>query len=188
MFKFDIIESYDKGICNQFVIFLKKKMNQLQESKDSSKNQNNDVFIVGKGREEISLGGAYLQKRGLPDIQEDLREIVTALPPYDYVWECSDIYFEIPNRCPGSVEPKWDYYSRSFYRGLYEEFIEFGKMKGISFIIMKLPHETYLSTKEFGLWPYVVELRPDSSPDGLFHGILPLTGSQCDAYQKIERS
>jgi len=32
---------------------------------------------------------------------------------------------------------------------------------------MKLSSDVYASTKEFGLWPYVVELRPGHSPEGL---------------------
>lgn len=50
---------------------------------------------------------------------------------------------------------------------------------------MRLTQETYEATKELGLWPYVVELKPEATLDGLFHGILPLRGREYKAYQKI---
>lgn len=83
-----------------------------------------------------------------------------------------------------SLTPESEYHLQSFYRELYEGFVEFGRIKGIGFLIMKLSPKVYNSTKIYGLWPYVVELKPDNSLDGLFHGILPLTGSQYIAYRK----
>ncbi|MDZ4322495.1 MAG: hypothetical protein U1A05_00170, partial [Alphaproteobacteria bacterium] len=98
-----------------------------------------------------------------------------------FVWECSFSCFS-KNR---DQEAKISVISpQEFYRNLYNKLVEFGKKKEVGFVIMKLLPETYLSSKEWGAWPYVVELKPENSPDKLFHGILPLTGSQSEAYQK----
>lgn len=35
-----------------------------------------------------------------------------------------------------------------------------------------------------GLWPYVMEIKPQESSDRFFHGILSLTGIQYEAYLK----
>ena len=54
-------------------------------------------------------------------------------------------------------------------------------MKGVGFVIMKLTAEIYASSKEFGLWPYIVEIKAEN----LFHGILPLEGSAYETYRRL---
>jgi hypothetical protein len=181
MLRFHIIESGKWTFKNQPIGLITKNMNCFQGLKILSEDQEDTIFIIAEGREGL-MGGACLVKRRFKDIQEDVRELVMTLPPQNYVWECSAVYLEMPYELETS---ELQYFFQSFYRGLYEECVEFGKMKGVGFLIMKLPSEVYDSTKEFGLWPYVVELKPDHSLDRFFHGILPLTGSQHEAYCKL---
>ncbi len=177
MFSFEIIESKKEIFENQHIDLITKKMKFFPD------NQDDVMFILGEEK-KILRGGACLVKKRLKNIQEEVREFVAPLPLHSYVWECSTICLETSYKDSVPETPELDYFFQGFYRGLYREFVEFGRMKGVGFLIMKLASEVYNSTKEWGLWPYVVELKPGNSPDGLFHGVLPLTGSQYKAYQE----
>ncbi|OJW50203.1 MAG: hypothetical protein BGO67_02435 [Alphaproteobacteria bacterium 41-28] len=179
MFRFDIIESEKEIVENQLIDLVTKKMRCFQRSED----QKGSIYILVRERESLK-GGACLVRRNLKNIQEDVRELVMTHPLQNYVWECSTVCLELPQEQSVKETSELRYSYHSFYRGLYEGFVEFGKMKGVGFLIMKLSPEVYDATKEFGLWPYVVELKPDNSLDGLFHGVLPLTGSQYRAYRE----
>jgi len=184
MFKFEIIETQEKLFNNKVISLMEKKMKLFQETDFSLKNREK-TFVVAQGWEKGLIGGACILKKKLIDVQEDVRELVTTLVIYEScVWECSCVCLEIGSKFSSSAALQCDQFSQNFYRSLYEEFVEFGKRHNIGFIIMRLAQEAYEATKEFGLWPYVVELRPETSVDGLFHGVLPLTGSQYKAYQK----
>ena len=46
----------------------------------------------------------------------------------------------------------------------------------------------YLCTEAIGFWPYVIEVRPQDSFDGLFHGVLFLTPNPSQATLKISET
>lgn len=184
MLKFEIIESTQRIFKNKLIKLTTEKMKLSQGIEFSLKRSTPPTFIIAKKDSKAIFGGACLLKKKLFDIQEDLGELIAALTIHkNAVWECSTIYFETSSSHPPSSSSEEETFSKHFYQGLYEGLVTFGSQKKISFIIMKLPSDIYVATKKFGLWPYVVELKPQNSPDGLFHGILPLTGSQYEAYQ-----
>lgn len=185
MLKFDIIESQEELFNDQLIKLIEKEINFFQGMNLPLKDRHKTTFIIAEGWKSGIIGGACLLKKRLKDIQEDVAELITTLAIYEgYVWECSSIYLGMPSHLPvpGTFESLT--FSRNFYRGLYEGLVEFGERNKTGFMIMKLTSEIYMASKEFGLWPYVVELKPHYSQDGLFHGILPLTGSQYQSYQK----
>lgn len=184
MFTFDILESHRQIIDNPLVELAEQKMRALCEMNLLLEDPKNILFVIAKEREKKVIGGACLLKKTLNHIQEDVRELIATLTFHnDHIWECSSIYFEpvLKNFIPGVLDQK-DYF-QSFYRELYEYLAEFGNKQDVPFLVMKLATDIYIATKEFGAWPYVVELKPNKSPDGLFHGILPLTGNQYETYQ-----
>ncbi|MBS0272255.1 MAG: hypothetical protein JSR85_06370 [Proteobacteria bacterium] len=183
MLKFEIIELQENNIETK--LMERRQENDVGgQSYIACEEPKNTIFVIADEKRKELVGGASLFKKELSLIQEDVRELVTTLPLQNRVWECSNVYIETFYK---NLEPeKKDFveFSQSFYRGFYEGLVEFGKQKKAGFVIMKLSSDIYNATKKFGLWPYVVELKPENSPDGLFHGILPLTGSQYKAYQK----
>lgn len=180
MLKFDIIEPKEDSHESKYIKKIEHLMNPLKEDPSELKNY---IFVeeLLEGRENEFIGGALLLKKELYKVQEDVRELVGTLPLQGFVWECS---FSCFSKIRDQETRISTISLQEFYHGLYNKLVEFGKRKGIGFVIMKLSSETYLSSKEWGKWPYVVELKPENSPDKLFHGILPLTGSQREAYQK----
>lgn len=185
MIKFDIIESPEKFFKNQIIIRMRNNVKDYLNNEIFSGEPREIIFVAVEEKEKKFRGAVCLFKRALNTIQEDVRELVMTLPLQGHVWECSNIYLEDFSKNLESEQMNRRKFPHSFYRGLYQGLAEFGKQKNVGFVIMKLFPEVYTDTKQRGLWPYVVELKPENSPDGLFHGILPLTGSQYRAYQKI---
>lgn len=178
MFKFDRIESRKESTRNMLMDSIVTKMRLTLEKDISLKELTLATFIITKEEERGTAGGACLFKKDLKEIQGDVKDLIPNLPPSQtHVWECSGIFFDtLP---VNAVENAL--LLHAFYRELYKELVAFGKMKRIGFVIMKLTAEIYLSSKEFGLWPYIVEIKSEN----LFHGILPLEGSAYVAYQKL---
>jgi hypothetical protein len=184
MFKFAVIESPQYFLRNKLKKLMAEKMQFFQGGATSLSDRLAPTFIIAYGEGKKILGGACLVKKNLIDIQDEVKELLT--PPtfrQDYVWECSTIYVDVSRTYPRSSH-RPEELLRSFYQGLYAECVAFGRRQDTNFIIMKLLDEGYIATKELGLWPYVVEIKPKNSSDGLFHGILPLTGRLYNAYQR----
>ena len=186
MFKFEIIESIQQNSRNRVIKAMKEKMTFSQRIEFSSKNKVNQTFILAENKSKKILGGAYLLKKNLNEIQEDLRDLVTTLTSQnEHVWECSALYVDPSVQQSLFIRPNAEVCLQIFYRDLYAKFVELGLKNRAPFVIMKLATEAYDLSKNIGLWPYIVELNPHTAVDGLFHGILPLTGSQHEAYCSI---
>lgn len=178
MFKFDRIESRKNSTRNMLIDSIVTKMRLTLQKDVSLKELALATFIITKEEERGTTGGACLFKKDCKDIQGDVKDLIPNLPPYQtHVWECSGIFFDtLPLTAVENA-----LLLHAFYRELYKELVKFGKIKGIGFVIMKLTAEIYTSSKKFGLWPYIVEIKSEN----LFHGILPLGGSAYAAYQKL---
>lgn len=180
MFKFDRIESHTTR--NLLVDSMVTKMKLTLEKDVSLKDLTHATFIVTKEAEGGITGGACIFKKVFKDIQEDVKDFIPNLPLYQVkVWECSGIFFDT---FPQDSVESFSLF-QAFYRELYKELVEFGKKKGVGFVVMKLTAEIHASSKKFGLWPYVVEINSEHSPDHLFHGVLPLGGSAYEAYRRL---
>jgi hypothetical protein len=181
MFKFDRIESQKDPTRNILIDSMVTQMRLTLEMDFPLRDLNRAIFIVTKDAEGGIAGGVCLFKRTIKEIQEDIKDFIPNFPFYqENVWECSGIFFDsLP---PSSVESAPLFHD--FYRELYNELVEFGTKKGVGFVVMKLTAEIHAASKEFGLWPYIVEIKSGNSSDRLFHGILPLRGSAYEAYRQ----
>lgn len=178
MYNFIIIDQCDHINRNKYLNEIKFLMNHFLDKDKNEKDLSSPIFILANGVEKNLIGGAYFQKLPLLEIQEDLRELVSTFPLHGHVLQCSGVFLGVRDEKAPFKHTDWDFFCRSFYCSLYETMIELGKLNGVKFMIMKLTPQVYDLTKEFGTWPYVVQLKPHDSTDGLFHGILPLTGTQ----------
>lgn len=185
MFKFSAVEAASQGSIENISDDLSYMVKQICDEKRGEISEGPLTFVCGLNNYIHCRGVAVIQKIELPKLQEDLRELVSTLPINRHVYQCSEIRYECEDKNLIKAPEEVLFYERGFYRGLYNALIEFGKLKGVSFLILKITSETYRATKDYGMWPYVVELKPVHSSDGLFYGILPLTGTQCQSYQAI---
>ncbi len=185
MFRFSIVESQDQGSFKNMSEDLSDMIKSIFNSKGVEILRSPFTMVLGKNEYINCIGGAYIQRIDIKDLQEDLRELVSALPINGHVLQCTNLIYKCLDKKVIPLQEDIDFYTRGFYRGLYNALIEFGRLKGVNFLIMKISAEAYESTKMHGMWPYVVELKPNHSNDGLFYGILPLTGSHSESYRNV---
>lgn len=182
MFSFKILDSLQHVSRDKFLKLIRDTYCEDEDEEFCFKNRLNLTFILGHTQDGKNVGGACLLKRDIHHLPEDLEDLLTPFTE-NTAWECSSIQLDPFLYHIGLGVSSTETLLRTFYYDLYEAFVQFGLSKGINFMVVRLLPETYRPTKILGLWPYVVELEPKFSSDGLFYGILPLMGSPYDKYR-----
>ncbi|MBA3814579.1 MAG: hypothetical protein H0X26_08895 [Alphaproteobacteria bacterium] len=150
----------------------------------SKQDQNRATFVLLEDEEKGVCGGALLLKKRLSGFPHEVANTLSDfVSPKDYVWKCM-VFLSFEKDSPLCTTNEGDHFCQIFYRNLYNTLVEFGKKEGTGFLCVSLDSVEHLCTEEIICWPYIFELKPQNSSDGFFHGILSLTGSQYEAYQK----
>ena len=170
---------------------LKPEREQFIESRTyaapqlSEHERNLSTFILTEDEEKGVCGGALLLKKKSNDFPRELMGTLSSFVTQpEYIWKCH-IFISFEKNGYLYKTNEVDSFSQVFYQNLYDRLIEFGRREGVGFLCVSLSSGEYLCTEEVVLWPYIFELKPRNSSDGFFYGILPLIGSQCEAYQKF---
>lgn len=178
-----------KVIEPQYHCFNKLSIDRFMElihmhSTDFSEHEKNKAtFIVAEDREDGVHGGAFLYKKRLDEFPPELINALSDfLLPVEWVWDCI-VTLSIDDDSILYKMNEVDRFCHIFYRNLYNRLKFLGKNEDVGFLCISLFSAEYIYMEEFISWPYILELKPQESSDGLFHGILPLIGSQCEAYQ-----
>lgn len=181
MLKFTILDSSQQFSKTKFIESIRERVMFSQGVNIAPRSKREQAYVLVETKNKNIVGVAYLVKKLRKDVSEELRDILGGYSDKD-IWECPAIYLDV-SMCSLSlgVIPLGGILS-TFYQDIYEKFVSFGAQRNISFIVIKLLPEIYELTKTIGGWPYVVGLSPQHSSDGLFHGILPLSGSGYEAY------
>ncbi len=131
-------------------------------------------FILTEDPTNGILGGAFLLKQKIISLHKDIRKSLPSFTSHNHeVWTCLiALYFE-----NNHLSAHFELFCKTFYQNLYRELVQFGLRYKINFLCMSLEPGEYLCTEAIGFWPYVVEVRPQDSLDGLFHGVLSLSKS-----------
>ncbi len=116
----------------------------------------------------LNFGGAILLKQKISSVHRELRKTWGSLCNETDTWLCT-----AGLSVGDSINT--EQVCKDFYVSLYEMLCHFGKEENINYLYVILNPGEYLSTEAMGFWPYVAEIRPHESYDGLFHGILSLT-------------
>ena len=150
----------------------------------SQQDQNGATFVLTEDRDSGVYGGALLLKKELNDFPPELvKTLSDFVSPQESMWKCTiSLSFEKESLLYETNEIM--HFCQIFYRKLYNRLVGFGKKEETGFLCVSLDSGEYLCTEGLILWPYVFEIKPQDSSDGLFYGILPLTGSPYEAYQK----
>ncbi|HUX79409.1 MAG TPA: hypothetical protein VMW10_06670, partial [Alphaproteobacteria bacterium] len=145
------------------------------------------TFILNDDRETGVYGGALLLKKKLNDFPPELvKTLAEFVSPQECMWKCIISLF-LQKESPLYETDEIMHFCQTFYRKLYNRLVGFGKKEETGFLCVSLDSGEYLCMEELIAWPYVFEIKPQDSSDGLFHGILPLTGSPYEAYKKAWR-
>jgi hypothetical protein len=150
----------------------------------SQREQNRATFILTNNEEKDFEGGAILLKKKLKDFPSELVNVLSDfVPSQEDMWQCV-VFISFEKDSPLYETDEMLHFCQIFYRKLYNRLVGFGKKEGTGFLCVSLDSEEYLCTEGLISWPYVFELKPQDSCDGLFHGILPLTGGPYEDYQR----
>ena len=114
------------------------------------------------------MGGAYLVKKSLEALPVALKDSLHLLNMKEDVWQCAGLYFELPEGDPAFFMPSaFEETCRSFYRNIYETFMNFSALQNMPLLLTKLNKDNYEDTLYFGLWPYLARERGDDGVYGL---------------------
>ncbi len=138
-------------------------------------NREDSTFLLMNEESKGIFGGAFLVKNRMSSFEKRIREnMPAATRQAKEAWTCT-VYLHLENE---NVFTDFECFSKKFYVELYQKLSEFGHKEGIDYLSIVLIPGEYLCTEVLGFWPYVVEVRPSESGDGLFHGILSLLKSR----------
>ena len=151
----------------------------------SKHDQNRATFILCDDHKNGVSGGAILLKNRLNDFPQELTNTLSDfVSSKDSIWKCR-VFLTFEKESPLCATNEQDHFCQIFYRNLYNNLAEFGKREGTGFLCVSLDSGEYLCTEGLTFWPYIFELKPQNSSDGCFYGVLALTGSQYEDYQKM---
>lgn len=169
-----IIEPTQQCYYKARIDLLMGLMRLYQDIPLSYEEQTRATFIVGEDEECGIYGGSILHKKNVTDLQSQLKGVVSTLTPQmEEVWVGTLSFFIEDKKEPFNVHGGGCH--QKFYKNLLEKFMEFGNKEGIGYLCLTLNPFEHLRTKNRGFWPYILEVKPQDSLDGLFHGILPLS-------------
>lgn len=138
---------------------------------DFFENWEEGVFLLTKNKTKQVQGGALLLKQSVEMLHPLIREHLKRFyPKMEDVWT-GVVSLQIPEDLRGQDYQK---FCRFFYYALLADLIAFGIKENASFLCLTLEPVEYLSINLQAIWPYALEVNPQFSKDGLFHGILTL--------------
>jgi hypothetical protein len=118
-------------------------------------------------------GGALLLKQPMdllhPRIQAHL---VSLHPQMKEVWTgliSLQVHEDITGR-------DFEKVCRLFYSSLLADLIAFGMREGCPFLCTSMAPDEHRMIEKEEVWPYITQVKPETSKDELFHGVLTLTG------------
>lgn len=168
---FKIIEPprqcYYKGRLDLFIALMKLQ----QRFCLSSEEQSQATFILAEEEEGEVYGGAIFYNKSPQDLHPQIKKRLLRLcPAEETMWEAT--LFLRSERL--SYVRERSSFMQIFYRNLLEKLSEVGRERGASFLCLTLSPIEYFRIRKRSFWPWVVEINPQDSLDGLFHGILSL--------------
>ena len=152
----DLIEEY------------KAKLLEVNGEEIPNEEQGQAFYVICQESDRGVVGGAYLVKKSLEALPVNLRDSLHLLNMKEPVWQCAGLYFELPEGDPAFFMPSaFEEACRSFYRNIYETFMNFSALQNMPLLLTKLNKDNYEDTLYFGLWPYLARERGDDGVYGL---------------------
>ncbi|OJW50153.1 MAG: hypothetical protein BGO67_02155 [Alphaproteobacteria bacterium 41-28] len=177
---FNIIEPKDHHLFKTIVDFFSRFIIERDMLYYSFQDHKRATFIAIKNQSDSVLGGAILLKQRIGILHQRVGQHLSTLAPNNgEVWTCS-LFLQGENHSLSQGE--------SFCKLFYQQLVAFGMKEKIEFLCMILEQGEYFFTEIIGSWPYVFEVQPHESRDGLFHGILSLTINSSTLHKKKEES
>ncbi len=139
----------------------------------SDEEQKRCTFFIAEEDGDV-YGGAVLREISINQLPHRLKNnVLNFMPHQKEVWEGK---LFVRNEPLNSLNRNKS--SPLFYLSLLEKFLGFGSQKGSNLLFLSVNQVEYLRIQKGGHWPYVAEVNPPSSLDGLFHGVISLRRPQ----------
>lgn len=152
----DLIEKY------------KEKLLEVNDEEIPDEEQGQAFYVICQENERGVIGGAYLVKKSPEALPVVLRDSLYLLNMKEPVWQCAGLYFELSEGDPAFFMPSaFEEACRSFYRNIYETFMNFSALQNMPLLLTKLNEDEYQDTLYFGLWPYLAREREEDEVYGL---------------------
>lgn len=173
---FNIIEPKDHQTYQAHIESFLSLLNIYQNYSPSPEEGQEGTFIIASDNEYGVYGGVLLLEKCIWDLERKIRQVVLTFQPEIFsVWNGQIGFYRDLHEGPFSTAKILQGYL-DFYQDLLKALNDFGHKKGINFLCLTLNSIEHLKLKKHGFWSYVGKVLPHESSDGLFHGILPLSG------------
>lgn len=142
------------------------------------------TFMIAEDERRGVYGGALLYPKKIGSLYSKIKNLISVLHSRGRkIWVvnlCLCLEEDNPVESLTKLE-----LCQSFYAILLKKFMKFGRKKNAKFLILSLHPTASFKEKTYGRWPYLFEINPKESLDGLFHGILSLRSEKCVSSQQF---
>lgn len=145
------------------------------------------TFILAENEDFGLYGGAILWRRPVEDLYSQIRDIVSTFLPHKNKVLCGTLSLGLDSGNPFYTGPIPSAF-QTFHTELLQCCVNLGVRKKIHFLCLTLSPMEYYASKKKGHWPYLFEVNPQHSLDGLFHGILPLKANGRSFFEPPQRA
>lgn len=138
----------------------------------SSEEKAQAIYAIAENKELGVYGGAVLYPQKVSNLSAKVGKVIaTLLPTKQEVW-CVRLHCCLDQDDHFMTHQKLDL-KEALYQNLFKVMLEFGEREGQEFLVLTLCSDDYLyNSRIHSSWPYILEIKPSSSADGLFHGLL----------------
>ena len=157
--------------------------NVYQNLKLPLEQQTKTTFMVAENDKCGVYGGAFLCKKKAYAFDDNIAKIISSLHSNKRKVWAANLCLCIEEDETLSSFDKLDLY-QDFYQSLFKKFVAFGKKENANFLVLSLHPTDYFKTITYGYWPFLFEVQPKDSLDGLFHGILALKSKKQAPYKQ----
>lgn len=181
VFIFSFIESRSVSSHKDLVNLFAKLIKEDSKLNGFFQDWQNTSFLLTQDAAKGIYGGALLHQTKLNSLPSKIARNLRAFSLLNgKIWACTFCFHLKDNNFPSELE----IYFKDLYKNLYKELSHFGAREKTSILYMMLQPGEYLCSGVLGFWPYRLEINPNESSDGLFHGILPLVRAHSRTFPK----
>lgn len=127
------------------------------------------TFLLANDKTRTFQGGALFVKQSLemlpPRIQNHIK---TFYPNREDVWR-GIVSLQVRESITGRDFEK---ICKLFYSALISDLVAFSIIQNAPFLCITMAPSDYLDCEMCNFWPYTLKVRPETSRDKLFHGVL----------------
>ena len=140
----------------------------------SDEDHSKTTYILDHHPHRGIVGGVYLNLTSLNAYNAHQKHMLKPYIQSDQLWQVSGLFFNLPSPESSLSSPDVNTLCRSFYRNIYETFVNFAVMGNLDFLLLKLNPEDIDDSLYFGFWPYLSSYIPYDAENDIYYNVLSL--------------